>query len=52
MAEIRRQICVHWTSADILLANECNKHFHARKPMQVEILCHAEIYPQTQRNGQ
>lgn len=35
MAEIRRQICVHWTSADTLLANECNKHFHARKPVQV-----------------
>lgn len=49
MAEIRRQICVHWTSADTLLANERNKHFHARKPVQVEILCHTEIYTQTQK---
>lgn len=52
MAEIRRQICVHWTSADTLLANERNKHSHARKPAQVEILCHTEIYTQTQRAGQ
>ena len=32
MAEIRRQICVHWTSADTLLANARTNHSHARTP--------------------
>lgn len=52
MTEIGREICVHWTSADTLFANERNKHFHARKPVRVEISWHTEMYTQTQRNGQ